>query len=83
MAEQLYGRQNFNIIEDEEAKDGVLQELAIGLSYMAGVIETNDLLRFKRMIFRATRGNCWLTSHDIPTLMPKKSPISDFEEDAG
>lgn len=32
---------------------------------MAGVINTSDLLRFKRMIFRATRSNSWTSSGDI------------------
>lgn len=33
---------------------------------MAGVINTSDLLRFKRMIFRATRSNSWTSTNDIP-----------------
>lgn len=32
---------------------------------MAGVINTEDLLRFKRMIFRATRSNSWTSTSDI------------------
>lgn len=35
---------------------------------MAGVVETNDLLRFKRMVFRATRANSWCSTSDIVPL---------------
>ena len=32
---------------------------------MAGTVPTNDLIRFKRMIFRATKGNNWTISSSI------------------
>lgn len=42
---------------------------------MAGVIDTTDLLRFKRMVFRATRSNSWTSTSDIPPyiIKPKKT----------
>ena len=35
------------------------------LSYMCGVISRADVLRFKRLIFRASKGLCWVTFYDI------------------
>lgn len=49
---------------------------------MAGVINTNDLLRFKRMVFRATRSNSWTSSGDIApfNLNPSKDIRKEMED---
>jgi len=59
----------------------VLSDIGIGLNYMAGVIDTNDLLRFKRMVFRATRGNSWTSSADIPPYITPKNRIGGELDD--
>jgi V-type H+-transporting ATPase subunit a len=37
----------------------------VNLSYIAGAINTNEALRFTRMLFRVTRGNIWTVLHEI------------------
>ncbi len=37
----------------------------VRINYITGVIQSEDSLRFKRMIFRITRGNAWTDFADI------------------
>jgi len=34
---------------------------------MAGVVDTSELIRFKRMVFRATKGNNWTITKSLDT----------------
>jgi V-type H+-transporting ATPase subunit a len=38
---------------------------SVRLAFIAGTIHKEDALRFKRIVFRVTRGNTWTTLHDI------------------
>eukprot|EP00824_Muranothrix_gubernata_P005823 TRINITY_DN175_c0_g1_i1.p1 TRINITY_DN175_c0_g1~~TRINITY_DN175_c0_g1_i1.p1 ORF type:complete len:838 (+),score=142.13 TRINITY_DN175_c0_g1_i1:2-2515(+) len=49
------------------------EEKLIAFNYIAGVINSEDQIRFKRMIFRATRGNAVTVFEDMG------NPIEDFE----
>lgn len=55
----------------------------IRFSYLAGVINREDSLRFKRILFRVTRGMAWTTLLDIskPANIEKEgSNMSYFKE---
>jgi len=53
--------QNF----DEESKVNFRSSENIKFTYLAGVINKEDSLRFKRILFRVTRGMTWTTLMDI------------------
>ena len=53
-------RQNFNPDQESFLNRGQL------LHQMAGTIDTDQLMRFQRMIFRATRGNVFQSNKDVP-----------------
>lgn len=42
-----------------------INPLAFSLSYLVGVVSRDDSLRFKRMMFRATKGNSWIVMSDV------------------
>jgi len=54
---------------DDEAR----AELDMRFSSITGVVSTEEKVRFERMIFRATRGNCYVR------FAPIKQPITDPE----
>lgn len=35
------------------------------MNYLVGVVSKEEALRFKRIVFRATKGNCWIVISDI------------------
>lgn len=39
--------------------------LEFSLNYLVGVVGKEDALRFKRIVFRATKGNSWIVISDI------------------
>ena len=43
----------------------------IKLNYLAGVISKEEAQRFKRMVFRVTRGNNWTYMIDINIKLPE------------
>ena len=50
------------------------------LTYLAGVISKEDSMRFKRMVFRATRGNNWTYMIDIrPGLFLDSDPLFEVK----
>ena len=61
---------------DEEGKEKEVPLVAgaggVALSNISGTINTDEVLRFRKLIFRATRGNALVYFSDI------KSPIIDF-----
>jgi len=51
--------------DDEETKTNFRSTENIRFTYLAGVINKEDSLRFKRILFRVTRGMTWTTLMDI------------------
>jgi len=49
----------------EESKTDYVASKDIKFNYLAGVINKEDSLRFKRILFRVTRGMTWTTLVDI------------------
>ncbi len=60
----------------EESKIDYVASKDIKFNYLAGVINKEDSLRFKRILFRVTRGMTWTTLVDI-----EKAESSAEEED--
>ena len=48
------------------------------LTSLAGVIDSEDSFRFKRIVFRVTRGNNLIFMNDIKTQSEGKKPKSVF-----
>lgn len=67
MAENIYGRSGLSYSQDDENNEGILTDNALRINFLAGIIDTADLLRFKRMVFRSTRGNCFIESSNVPS----------------
>ena len=48
---------------------GAGEELTVSksfaLNYLVGVVDRIDALRFKRMVFRTTKGNSWVATSNI------------------
>jgi V-type H+-transporting ATPase subunit a len=59
---------------DDEAARGL--DMDMRFSSITGVVSTEEKVRFERMIFRATRGNCYVR------FAPIKQPITDPESGA-
>ena len=38
---------------------------AFALNYLVGVVDRSEALRFKRMVFRTTKGNSWVSTSNI------------------
>ena len=60
-----------NLLDSEGI--GARPELDMRFSSISGVVTTEERLRFERMIFRATRGNCYVR------FAPIKQPVTDPE----
>mmetsp|Transcript_15497 Transcript_15497/g.35699 ORF Transcript_15497/g.35699 Transcript_15497/m.35699 type:complete len:874 (+) Transcript_15497:143-2764(+) len=58
-----------NLLAEEEARP----DLDMRFSSITGVVSTDERVNFERMIFRATRGNCFVR------FAPIKQPITDPE----
>jgi len=54
-----------------EAEGGTAREMDMRFSSMTGVVSKDEKTRFERMIFRATRGNCYIR------FAPIQQPITD------
>eukprot|EP01017_Pseudomicrothorax_dubius_P037966 TRINITY_DN562_c0_g1_i6.p1 TRINITY_DN562_c0_g1~~TRINITY_DN562_c0_g1_i6.p1 ORF type:complete len:853 (-),score=233.70 TRINITY_DN562_c0_g1_i6:186-2744(-) len=52
----------------------------IRVSFIAGTIATEDTLRFKRMVFRVSRGNTWTIVTDIPPHKPEAGDAAHEED---
>ena len=50
-----------NVQRDQED----VSKSSTNLQYLAGVIDTEDTLRFKRIVFRTTRGNCFTQINEL------------------
>jgi V-type H+-transporting ATPase subunit a len=46
-------------------KVGESNSKAFALNYLVGVVDRTDAIRFKRMVFRATKGNSWVSTSNI------------------
>lgn len=44
-----------------------LKNANMGLNYIVGVIDSSEASRFKRIIFRVTKGNAWTETIQINT----------------
>lgn len=42
-----------------------INNLVYNLNYLVGVVDRLDAIRFKRMVFRASKGNAWIVMSDI------------------
>eukprot|EP00567_Pseudictyota_dubia_P009584 CAMPEP_0197448618 /NCGR_PEP_ID=MMETSP1175-20131217/18211_1 /TAXON_ID=1003142 /ORGANISM="Triceratium dubium, Strain CCMP147" /LENGTH=886 /DNA_ID=CAMNT_0042980441 /DNA_START=92 /DNA_END=2752 /DNA_ORIENTATION=+ len=60
-----------NLLESEGGPSG--RDMDMRFSSITGVVSTEEKVRFERMIFRATRGNCYVR------FAPIKQPITDPE----
>lgn len=49
--------------EDQESKGN--NQVGSGLSYFTGAIDTVDVQRFQKVVFRTTKGNNWTYISDI------------------
>lgn len=56
---------NYKSLHDDEEVGEVLTGSAAKFSYVAGVIKTEELQRFKRMLFRTTRGNIYMKFEEM------------------
>jgi hypothetical protein len=45
-----------NLVEERQKHENKHYEL----NYMTGVIASNEVPRFEKMVFRVTKGNCWI-----------------------
>ena len=59
-----------------ESEGGIRPDLDMRFSSITGVVASEEKTRFERMIFRATRGNCYVR------FAPIKQPITDPETGA-
>lgn len=51
---------------DQESSGGLdANSASSGLSYLAGTIDSEDAMRFFKVIFRTTKGNNWTYVQDI------------------
>lgn len=48
---------------------------------MAGIVDTSELIRFKRMIFRATKGNNWTITKSLETMNVLENDFDISKED--
>ena len=46
----------------------------ISLNYLVGVIDKDDSIRFKRIIFRVTKGNAWTDFIPFDSVAEIKDP---------
>ncbi len=44
---------------EEDEADNLMRERSVKVSYLAGVINKFDQERFKRLVFRVTKGTTW------------------------
>ena len=51
-----------NVVEEYQ---GLTSSNELAFSNIAGVMNASDRVRFERMLFRATRGNCWVRFAEI------------------
>jgi len=58
---------------DALLEDGEIRDMDMRFSSITGVVDSAEKSRFERMIFRATRGNCFIR------FAPIKQPITDPE----
>lgn len=71
-ADPISPPQRFTLFDEEDPSDRASQSMsnALGrstlLSYFAGVIEKSKVHTFERILFRATRGNCFVRFSEIP-----------------
>ena len=65
-ADKIRGRDGLDIhgMTAEEIKS----EPASGLNKICGVIDSVDSNRFQKVVFRITKGNCWIAVRDVPEL---------------
>jgi hypothetical protein len=61
-------REKANYDENAEAPTSVLEHQAFRLSYIAGLICKQDVMRFKQIIYRKSRGNTMVFVDDISDL---------------
>ena len=54
-----------NVVEEYQ---GLTSSNELAFSNIAGVMNASDRVRFERMLFRATRGNCWVRFAPEPAL---------------
>ena len=52
--------------EEDEVVQHKAADMELRFSSLAGVVETTEKARFERMIFRTTRGNCYMRFAEIP-----------------
>jgi len=69
------GGKETNLLEAEEGGPSA-RDMDMRFSSITGVVATEEKVRFERMIFRATRGNCYVRFAEI------KQPITDPESGA-
>lgn len=48
-----------NEVPDRDVKVPLLSAGMVAISYLAGTIDSSDQLRFKKMVYRATRGKAF------------------------
>lgn len=59
------------LLESQGDAPGTGREMDMRFSSITGVVATEEKMRFERMIFRATRGNCYVR------FAPIKQPVTD------
>jgi len=47
---------------------------------MTGIVDTSELIRFKRMVFRATKGNNWTIAKSLDTTNVLENDFDQKEE---
>jgi hypothetical protein len=57
LGSSVYGKMN-NASDESTSK-------AFALNYLVGVVDRTEALRFKRMVFRTTKGNSWVSTSNI------------------
>lgn len=65
-------QQQIDYVKDESELKGAR------LNYLAGIIEREDAQRFKRMVFRITKGNSWTYFEDVQ--LKSKEDLKEEEE---
>ena len=55
-----------NAAGEDRSYQGGFEDVSMSFSNISGVINVTDKARFERMLFRATRGNCYIRFAEVP-----------------
>jgi len=68
-----------NLLNDPESDESLVRDMDMRFSSITGVVASEEKARFERMIFRATRGNCYIrfASIDEPITDPETGELME------